>query len=135
MPPAGYEVFKRTKYFGSLNGLRAVSIIAVIWHHTASSSFSAAIAGQGFYGVTLFFVISGFLITTLLLREKEHAGTISLGGFYVRRDNSRPQGRIAYLDRDPPRPPWAWRRSSSCRCASRSSSGPASSARIIAWRR
>jgi peptidoglycan/LPS O-acetylase OafA/YrhL len=85
MSSAGYDVFKRTKYFGSLNGLRAISIIAVIWHHTASSSFSAAIAGQGFYGVTLFFVISGFLITTLLLREKEHTGSISLGGFYVRR--------------------------------------------------
>jgi peptidoglycan/LPS O-acetylase OafA/YrhL len=40
---------------------------------------------QGFYGVQVFFVVSGFLITTLLLREKERYGKISLRDFYIRR--------------------------------------------------
>jgi peptidoglycan/LPS O-acetylase OafA/YrhL len=43
------------------------------------------LAGRGFLGVDLFFVISGFLIVTLLLRERENTGTISLKGFYGRR--------------------------------------------------
>jgi peptidoglycan/LPS O-acetylase OafA/YrhL len=80
-----YAAFKSTRFFGSLNGLRCISIIAVIWHHTASSRFPEGIAHLGYHGVTLFFAISGFLITTLLLREKEKSGTISLFGFYIRR--------------------------------------------------
>ena len=44
-----------------------------------------ALAGTGYLGVHLFFVISGFLITTLLLREKEDTGRISLRDFYIRR--------------------------------------------------
>jgi peptidoglycan/LPS O-acetylase OafA/YrhL len=40
---------------------------------------------QGFYGVQVFFVVSGFLITTLLLREMERYGTVSLRDFYIRR--------------------------------------------------
>jgi peptidoglycan/LPS O-acetylase OafA/YrhL len=40
---------------------------------------------QGFYGVLVFFVVSGFLVTTLLLREMEKYGTISLRDFYIRR--------------------------------------------------
>jgi peptidoglycan/LPS O-acetylase OafA/YrhL len=80
-----YADFKKTRFFGSLNGLRCISIIAVIWHHTASSGFPEGIARQGHHGVTLFFAISGFLITTLLIREKEKSGTISLLGFYIRR--------------------------------------------------
>jgi peptidoglycan/LPS O-acetylase OafA/YrhL len=80
-----YDEFKNTRFFGSLNGLRCISIIAVIWHHTASTRFPEGIAHLGYHGVTLFFAISGFLITTLLLREKERNGTISLLGFYIRR--------------------------------------------------
>lgn len=56
----------------------------VVWHHTAPSP-QRGIAGRGAWGVSLFFAISGFLITTLLLRERESHGRVSLKDFYVRR--------------------------------------------------
>ena len=80
-----HEAFRNTKFFGSLDGLRCISILAVIWHHTGGHSFDFPLAGRGYHGVTLFFAISGFLITTLLLREKEKKGTIDLKKFYIRR--------------------------------------------------
>lgn len=81
-----YDRFMATRTFASLDGLRAISIVAVIWHHTASHAFpDAAIAARGYMGVHLFFVISGFLITTLLLREKQRTGDISIRKFIVRR--------------------------------------------------
>jgi len=48
-------------------------------------AYHAGLFPKGHYGVSLFFAISGFLITTLLLRERERSGTVSLRGFYVRR--------------------------------------------------
>jgi peptidoglycan/LPS O-acetylase OafA/YrhL len=70
---------KRLGYVPALDGLRGVAILAVIAFHT----FDAPLGG--FYGVDLFFVLSGFLITTLLLEENDRAGGISLRGFYRRR--------------------------------------------------
>jgi peptidoglycan/LPS O-acetylase OafA/YrhL len=70
--------------FGSLDGLRCLSILPVIWHHSTPRPLSG-IGGKGPAGVDLFFCISGFLITTLLLREKARTGSIALGGFYARR--------------------------------------------------
>jgi len=86
-PPAdpGHARFLETKTFGSLDGLRAVSILAVVWHHSLETPPSWAIAQRGFLGVDLFFVISGFLIVTLLLREQRRTGTTSLRNFYIRR--------------------------------------------------
>lgn len=81
---ASYEDYTRTTLFGSLDGLRALSVIAVIWHHTSGTP-GPAVLGQGFLGVEFFFAISGFLITTLLLRERRATGRISLRKFYVRR--------------------------------------------------
>lgn len=63
-----------------LDGLRAISILLVIVSH---SGLQAVVPGV--FGVTIFFFISGFLITTLLLREQERSGRIGLGMFYVRR--------------------------------------------------
>jgi len=77
------DAFQRTRFWPSLDGLRAISIAAVVWHHAAGPR--AGLAGQGFRGVDLFFAISGFLITTLLLREQARTGTVDLGGFYLRR--------------------------------------------------
>jgi peptidoglycan/LPS O-acetylase OafA/YrhL len=71
--------------FGALDGLRAVSAIAVVWHHTSSPIPAQGIAGKGFLGVDFFFAISGFLITTLLVRERNATARISLRKFYVRR--------------------------------------------------
>ena len=78
--------FRATRYFGSLDGLRALSIVGVVFHHTAGPAFPGTpLAFGGAMGVSLFFAISGFLITTLLLRERERHGGISLPDFYVRR--------------------------------------------------
>ena len=57
----------------------------MIWHHTASGTGAWRGSSMGFLGVDLFFVISGFLIVTLLLREQAAENTISLRRFYLRR--------------------------------------------------
>src|ERR1700742_2608154 len=63
-----------------VEGMRAIAIIAVLLCH-AGLPFLAG----GYVGVDVFFVISGFLITRLLLGELDRTGTISLRGFYARR--------------------------------------------------
>lgn len=83
---ASYETFRATSTFGSLDGLRAISILMVVWHHVASPFYAhIPLLRHGNFGVQFFFAISGFLITTLLLREREANGTISLKNFYLRR--------------------------------------------------
>jgi peptidoglycan/LPS O-acetylase OafA/YrhL len=78
--------FLEKKSFGSLDGLRAISILGVLWHHSPRETvLNWRIAGRGFLGVDLFFIISGFLIVTLLLRERRRSGTVSLRHFYFRR--------------------------------------------------
>jgi peptidoglycan/LPS O-acetylase OafA/YrhL len=79
------SLFREAKYFPLLDGLRAISILGVIWHHAGGTHLTTGALSRGHHGVSLFFVISGFLITTLLLREKAVAGTISLRKFYLRR--------------------------------------------------
>ena len=85
----GYDAYRGTRFFASLDGLRCLSILAVIWHHCGwqSQAWAAhwSILHMGYRGVDLFFVISGFLITTLLLREREETGTVSLRDFWIRR--------------------------------------------------
>jgi peptidoglycan/LPS O-acetylase OafA/YrhL len=81
-----YQSFRKTKTFGALNGFRGIAVLMVIWHHTTSKLFAGIqILHLGYLGVEFFFVISGFLITTLLLREKTLTGSISLKHFYIRR--------------------------------------------------
>src|SRR6516225_5864464 len=74
----------------SLDGVRAIAILLVLYSHAAIPGHSpfilAAIKGRcGFLGVQLFFVLSGFLITALMLREREGTGRVSRKGFYLRR--------------------------------------------------
>lgn len=67
------------KYRPEIDGLRALAVIPVIFFHAGFEQFSG-----GFVGVDVFFVISGYLITTIILSEKEQ-GTFSLLNFYDRR--------------------------------------------------
>ncbi len=86
-----YEKFRKARFFGSLDGLRALSIVGVILFHSWWGTpyyrqFNAIpVLRQGSFGVHIFFVISGFLITTLLLREQDRFGKISIRDFYMRR--------------------------------------------------
>jgi len=77
------------KRIPSLDGLRGVSILLVLLSHsTLAVNFPQRLrylGGLGRLGVIIFFVISGFLITTLLMREKAKTGQISLRDFYIRR--------------------------------------------------
>ncbi|MEU8238804.1 acyltransferase family protein [Actinoplanes missouriensis] len=63
-----------------IEGMRAIAVTLVVLSHAGV----AALAG-GYVGVDVFFVISGFLITTLLLKELDRTGTVSLTSFYARR--------------------------------------------------
>lgn len=84
---AAHRDYLDRRYFLSLNGLRFVCIAAVLWHHAPANGLvdSVRLLERGFVGVDFFFVLSGFLITTLLLREERRTGRISLAGFYRRR--------------------------------------------------
>src|SRR6185437_11902421 len=77
------EVFNQ-KHLPSLDGLRGISIIMVIISHVLLGTVYKNYV-EGAVGVGTFFVISGFLITTLLLKEKIKNGKISLKKFYIRR--------------------------------------------------
>lgn len=81
---------RRIIHLPGLNGLRAIAALSVMWSHTFQSEFGNW-GVEGFPlpvvadGVTLFFVISGFLITFLLLNEQEQSHTVSVPKFYMRR--------------------------------------------------
>ena len=81
---AAYRSFLSISRFGSLDGLRCLSIVAVIWLHSGIQLVSP-IFQRGQLGVHLFFAISGFLITSLMIRERTRHGQIALGKFYMRR--------------------------------------------------
>jgi peptidoglycan/LPS O-acetylase OafA/YrhL len=73
----------------SLDGFRAISILLVLFCHSRlSPGFPVSLADyarQGEVGVTIFFVISGFLITNLLLVDESNTGNINIRAFYTRR--------------------------------------------------
>jgi peptidoglycan/LPS O-acetylase OafA/YrhL len=69
-----------TEFRGDIEGLRAVAVILVLLYHAQIPVISG-----GYVGVDVFFVLSGFLITGILLRERTRTGTISLPNFYARR--------------------------------------------------
>lgn len=75
---AGKEI--KDGFRPDIEGLRAVAVVAVLLYHAG-----APFAPGGYVGVDVFFVISGFLITGLLVRELEGTGTLSLTRFYSRR--------------------------------------------------
>lgn len=77
MTHADYLAMRR---FPALDGLRAVAAVLVVFFHYGGPDWL-----QGWAGVQMFFVLSGFLITTLMLREEQRTGRISLKEFYLRR--------------------------------------------------
>ncbi len=83
-PDAAYDTFLSVRRFGSLDGLRCLSIFGVLWHHSGFH-YDFLLLNRGEVGVELFFAISGFLITTLMIRERRKYGQISLRKFYMRR--------------------------------------------------
>jgi peptidoglycan/LPS O-acetylase OafA/YrhL len=71
-------------YYPFIDGLRGLAIISVLLSHVFRDTIWLKFV-DGSIGVHLFFIISGFLITTLLLREKINYGNVSYKGFYTRR--------------------------------------------------
>jgi peptidoglycan/LPS O-acetylase OafA/YrhL len=84
-PPADlHEAYLQRVYFPELDGLRALCALLVITAHLYShKEWWVWLAGDR--GVSVFFVLSGYLITTLALREERREGRLSLPAFYVRR--------------------------------------------------
>ena len=78
--PLATELDRSLGHLRSLDGLRAVAVLVVMAFHAGIAGFHGGRAG-----VDVFFVISGFLITTLLLVERDRSGRIGLGAFYMRR--------------------------------------------------
>jgi peptidoglycan/LPS O-acetylase OafA/YrhL len=76
----------QNSYYPSLDGIRGVAIIMVVLAHlNLTSNAVYHILFNGELGVLIFFVLSGFLITTLCIKEKVVSGDISLRSFYIRR--------------------------------------------------
>ena len=71
---------RRDRFRADIEGLRAVAVVLVVAFHAG-----VGLVPGGFVGVDVFFVLSGFLITGLLIEEIARTGTISLGDFYARR--------------------------------------------------
>lgn len=76
--PAGLESGLAQREIPILNGLRAIAVLLVVFYH-------AGLPVPGGFGVLIFFTLSGFLITWLLLAEFRKTGAISLRKFYIRR--------------------------------------------------
>ncbi|MCX7621761.1 MAG: acyltransferase [Acidimicrobiales bacterium] len=76
---------RRIPYVPALDGLRGAAVLAVVLYHGQFKLFGHGLARGGFLGVDAFFVLSGFLITKLLLAEWRDTGRIDLAAFWSRR--------------------------------------------------
>lgn len=77
-----YEEYRLRTRMPALDGVRALAILGVLLHHTRNGPFARL---HGYRGVWVFFVLSGFLITTLALREEDRAGLLNVRAFAIRR--------------------------------------------------
>ena len=75
----------RSAYHPSLDGLRALAVAFVVLFHAGATSGLPGLFPGGFIGVSVFFTISGFLVTSILLREAAGTGSIDFGRFWARR--------------------------------------------------
>ena len=73
------------KYRPEIDGLRAIAVGAVILYHAQINIFGHQPFKGGFIGVDIFFVISGYLITSIILKELNTTGSFSFKNFYERR--------------------------------------------------
>jgi peptidoglycan/LPS O-acetylase OafA/YrhL len=82
-----YDGYRARRIVPNLDGLRALAILLVLVHHTTEIKIPllANFQHNGRLGVSVFFVISGFLICTLFLRERDRFGNVDLKSFYLRR--------------------------------------------------
>ena len=80
--PLTYEAYRLRGRMPALDGVRAFAMSGVLLHHTRNAPFGRL---HGFRGVWLFFVLSGFLITSLALREEDKAGRLNVRAFAIRR--------------------------------------------------
>lgn len=78
--PKGKPQGSRSRYLPALDGIRALAVTAVVLYHLNFTWIQG-----GLLGVTMFFVISGYIITRLLLNEFKQSGRIDLKSFWIRR--------------------------------------------------
>jgi peptidoglycan/LPS O-acetylase OafA/YrhL len=89
----GMKIYQRISHFEGLNGLRFIAAFLVVMHHTETIRKKYGLLNledftlfkNGFNAVSFFFVLSGFLITYLLMKEQDQRNSISIKHFYVRR--------------------------------------------------
>ena len=75
----------KLNYRPEIDGLRAIAVLAVIFYHAQITTLDHQVFQGGFIGVDIFFVISGYLITSIILKELISTGTFSFKYFYERR--------------------------------------------------
>lgn len=75
----------KINYRPEIDGLRAIAVISVVLYHAQFTLFSKKILPGGFIGVDIFFVISGYLITSIILKELVITKNFSFKNFYLRR--------------------------------------------------
>ena len=75
----------KLNYRPEIDGLRAIAVVAVILYHTQFDISGYEIFQGGFIGVDIFFVISGYLIASIIIKELNISGTFSFKNFYARR--------------------------------------------------
>ncbi len=72
-------------YVGAIDGMRGIAVLAVVLFHLQLTVGSRPLVPAGYLGVDVFFCLSGYLITSLLLAERRAEGRIDLGRFWLRR--------------------------------------------------
>lgn len=86
-PSGAFGRYLSRRRIPNLDGLRGLAILLVLAHHVPVAAYDwvARLQHNGKHGVSLFFVISGYIVMTLILRESRSAGSVDVRGFLVRR--------------------------------------------------
>jgi peptidoglycan/LPS O-acetylase OafA/YrhL len=92
-PPAESAGRRRLGHVPAFDGLRGLAVLAVVLYHFPTNRWVPG----GWLGVDIFFVLSGFLITALLVGERQASGRVSLGRFYARRALRLLPALVAFL--------------------------------------